>query len=316
MPAFGECELPHQTLISTHLFVPREQENCGFLKRVDEMVTSVARMARSRVPVMLSIGNEGSAASFDVGMTLEIYQRFMLSTEYGQTRYRTVVDNMAVIAHEYGHALFAEALSARFSAYRDFFLPMREFSRERMRLLMDGGTPEQLADVQSRQRVHQASPENRGLFRESAPYQELYADVVAVYDQGYPEAITSALYRDDLGDQEMNGVFARSFTPSSTFHIHRYNSTEEHTFYWRVRRFIGEKLWPTSPAQKETYLALVTEALLDDLEALREGKLPATPEGRNDALIARLQAALDRSGGEAPVPEYGLPVLLGLTQSQ
>jgi hypothetical protein len=122
-----------------------------------------------------------------------------------------------------------------------------------------------LAAVEARRRAYILLPANRTLFRQVLPYQELYADIIAAFESGSQSAISSALYQQGMSEQAENLIEARSFAPNSRFQIHRYNATEEHAYYWRVRRFIGEKLWPEGLLDKQLKLKLITEAMLEDV---------------------------------------------------
>lgn len=294
LPSFAqtECAFSPNTLVRGYITQPRMRLNCDFIKEADKVIRESAELAQVSPKVFLAISGEGSDAAFDMGTILEVAQQFVLYNDYGQAYGRPSVDNFAVVAHEYGHAIFAQILMDTSPEYRPIFTFLRANSEERFRLnralLSLPKSPELVKQLElnNQQRINfLGAPKNAKLYEACVIYSELFGDLIAVFQSGRKEAITSALFNPRLSPQARNLAFARSFDDSSDFKIHPYNESEDHAYFYKVRRYIGGKLWPRNPAEAQLKLRKITKAILDDMAAPRKG----TPAEQNDSLIARLE---------------------------
>lgn len=325
MTDFAACDEKAYGVVLDYIYAPSsENKNCLFIKNSLEAINRATRIAPLSTRIRLFIGPYAdNNASFDMGSGLHLSHEFgvfMPSDSFSDSAsyQRVYVDeHMDIIVHEYGHALFAELLDQRIPGHAAYhkkwshisslnfekaksqiklaqsesWLEKSKLSREINRLAKEiDQNYRELVPEGKKQR--QSAPALR-LATLTSPYHELFADAFAVFNSNDKNAIQEALAHDRMttADLSYHRVATRSFedafelSPRLSYHV-------PHAYFYKVRRFIGDRMWPTSDTQRKAYLVILADAIAEDIKDVMANKLPNDPEARNKGLIEKLQKHL------------------------
>lgn len=289
----GECALKKPgPVIEAYSMETSGQMNCDYVSAVETMIISVQQFSEDKVPVNLFVQRTFDNASFDGGTIIQVPERLIFTSEYGQEYPTTVVANLATVAHEYGHALLEKKLEngllKEFPQYAGFISLSQEISALKIQALKN---PDSLEVKKKLEEKNQALLANKNFIRFAritTSYSELYADVVATYQANDKSAIFTALYYDEMNDRAFRMVQTRDFNTEFT-ERHRVFMTEEHGYFALTRNYIGKKIWPQDNNQKKTMLKKIGDAIVEEVRALliKGSDLPDHEEA-NKLLIKRL----------------------------
>lgn len=121
------------------------------------------------------------------------------------------------------------------------------------------------------------------------PYEELYADVVAVIGTGDPQAMYHSLRRPSERTKKsiLNRAFGRVYLDPQAMRMRR-----THGMAWEVRQFIGRELLPKAKtrAERAQILSWVTKAMEKEFKEIWEKKLyTLTADAFNQRLIEKIK---------------------------
>lgn len=303
-----ECPIPNDSLIMGYDAPFRQPLNCNLIDDSHRIFKEMSVLTDSQVPVFLSIGQYGSNAAFDFGYGLEIFQQIYFGGDerFGQPQFKLYFDNLSVIAHEYGHAIFADILYKNFPEFNVFYSFLRKNSSKHIDVskriakwqLKPDGLAKSIALFKIKYDQLKASQEFTNYFKNpanshlrvlAAPYHELFADLVAAYNSDTKNLISEALYIPRMHPQVENAVAARSFDQGAHFELNPLNSSDPHVFFYRVRQYIGDHLWPADPQAKKLKLKNIIQAILEDMHSNFSKNDYENIEARNRSLISRLE---------------------------
>lgn len=266
--------------------------NCTFVNQVESLISEIQKFSETPLKVNLLVRIAHSGASYDGGSNLEIAEQLVFDGNWGQEYGGSHYSNMSVVAHEYGHALLQDKmekeLSKKYPVVKEYSLAKKELSKIEMELAKNPSSE----SLQQLLKDKTAAMINNKAFTKffvlGGPYSELYADVVAVFNENSKGAIYNALYYDQMSKFAFRMIHARDF--DSEFD-QKYETfmTEAHGYFAHTRTYIGKNLWPTNNEEKKVYLHLIGDAIIAEMDKLMstDSDLLEFPEG-NKSLIARL----------------------------
>lgn len=255
-----------------------------FNKQITQVVQKIDQLKLADVKVNIVIEPQSDGASFDYGSVVYIPRSLVFYGQYGGEYQKYSSDIMAVFAHEYGHAVFGKFLEKEFPAYVQLRNLKEEMSALGLRTIKEDLTKEQIQEIKAEIREReQAITKNEGLLkiaRQTGPYSELYADVVAVYVEDDRGVIYSALSYDNMPFHMANYIQARDFYRKHN--ADTWTATDEHTMLSPLRSAIGsDACWPTTPQQRLTKLKQIQNILIEQIKAkVSAGEMPGPADNK------------------------------------
>lgn len=255
-----------------------------FNKEITQVVQKIDELKLAEVKVNIVIQPVGDGASFDYGSVIYIPRSLVFYGQYGGEYQKYSSDIMAVLAHEYGHAVFGKFLEKEFPTYLQLRNLKEEMSGMGLRALKENLTAEQAQelklDIRERE---QAISKNEALLkiaRQVAPYSELYADVVAVYVENDRSVIYGALSYDNMPFHAADYVQARDFYRQHN--ADTWTATDEHTMFSPLRSAIGSDVcWPITSQQRQTKLKQLEAILIEQIRAkVSTGQMPVPADNK------------------------------------
>lgn len=232
---------------------------------------------------------EAENASFDLGTTINIPRTMIKRNYYGsEVEYKSTIETQAVFAHEYAHAVLDFHLDKVFTNYANLKKLTSEISERSLRPLINQMSPQALKEnadaIAKLKEKYDSDSTLRAQNHLIAPYQELFADVVAVFVNDNPTIIMNALYPPlsnnghgfiPIHDQPfIQGAEGRSFS------IMRdpltWDYLTPHLFFSPVRSIIGSKeCWPTTQADKIKKLNHLVKIITEQIKEKDKAKAQA-----------------------------------------
>lgn len=260
------------------------EPNCELAKDVSEVINDVATLFGGPT-ITLIMGSASDNAGFDLGHLIELPYQMIFYNQYGVAYPMPKMSVITSAAHEYGHAIFHERVKKEFPQFAELIKKLAKVSDLKEAVVRETATPEQLKDASAELGATTAYADfNKYL----TAYSEFFADVIAVYDANSKNAMLSALYYDQMTNNEYNYVRMRDFdsTPSE-----RYENmlSEDHAKLAYVRTYVGESLWPANRKQAKVYAEKILTAIMKVAKAdMKAGRSPEFRE-MSDNLIAELK---------------------------
>nr|BDT29429.1 hypothetical protein BHI3_28950 [Bacteriovorax sp. HI3] len=289
-----DCPLKENSpVIEAYAVSSSGQMDCGYVTNVEDMIIGVQRFSEEKVPVNLFVQHIFDNASFDGGTIIQVPERLIFTSEFGQEFPTTVVANLATVAHEYGHALLEKklenALLKQFPQYAGYITFSQDISALKIAAVKNPDSK----DIQQKLEAKNKELLNNKNFirfaRVTTAYSELYADVVANYQFDDKSAIFTALYYDEMNDRAFRMVQTRDFNTEFTDR-HKVFMTEEHGYFAYTRTYIGKNLWPKNLDEKKVMLKKIGDAIVEEVRILlTKGSDLPDYEAANKSLIERLK---------------------------
>lgn len=242
--------------------------------------------------ITLYFGGEDNNAGFDEGHILVVPEFFVNYGKYGGVARGYQMQIYGIVAHEFGHSIFQEALKKVLPAeYRSIVERMQRDSDQREQAYLQGH--------QMNKPTYHDIPLYGPYLNAVLPYSELIADTVAVYFYDDPSVVFNALYIDDHDPRQQK--FQR-IAPNFLLRDFKLNhglediekNLEVHTQLSLVRSWIGKNLMPRNQKQKITYFEALKRASIQAiLEILKTGRIPNVKD-QNHQLIQNIQAELKK----------------------
>jgi hypothetical protein len=266
---------------------------CGYVDQVQDVIIDVQKFSEDQTPVNILVRKYYNNASFDGGLNLQVPQQLFFSGDYGQEYGTTLMSNLTVVAHEYGHALLQNKiereLGPKFSIVKEYMRLHKELSQLDIAIAKNPESKE-IADLLAKKNefLKNNTPTTK-FFILHAGYSELYADLVAAFSENNKDAILNALYFDSMSRDAFMGIQTRSFNSTLTSRHEKF-MTEAHGYFAYTRNYIGKELWPSSKEDRRMFLKKIGDAIIAELAELLTTKqdLPNFKEG-NKRLIKRLK---------------------------
>lgn len=290
----GDCPLKEKSpVIEAYAISSSGQMDCRYVTNVEDMIIGVQKFSEEKVPVNLFVQHIFDNASFDGGTIIQVPERLIFTSEFGQEYPTTVVANLATVAHEYGHALLEKKLEnellKQFPQYAGFIPLSQEISALKIAALKNPDSKDIQQELEVKNKELLANKNFILFARLTTGYSELYADVVANYHLDDKSAIFSALYYDEMNDRAFKMVQTRDFNTEFTDR-HKVFMTEEHGYFAYTRTYIGKNLWPKNLNEKKVMLKKIGDAIVEEVRSLlTKGSDLPDYETANKLLIERLK---------------------------
>ncbi len=260
------------------------EPNCELAKDVSKVINDVATVFGGPT-ITLIMGSASDNAGFDLGHLIELPYQMIFYGQYGASYPMPKMSVITSAAHEYGHAIFHERVKKEFPQFAELIKKLAKVSDLKEAVIRETATPEQLKEASTELgNTTTFADFNKYL----TAYSEFFADVVAVYDANSKSAMLSALYYDQMTNNEYNYVRMRDFDSAPSV---RYESmlSEDHAKLAYVRTYVGESLWPKNRKQAKAYAEKILTAIMKVARAdMKAGRSPEFRE-MSDNLIAELK---------------------------
>ncbi|MAE59710.1 MAG: hypothetical protein CME69_12670 [Halobacteriovorax sp.] len=265
--------------------------SCAKIDEYDNMINSIGNFSPYKPKISVLIHKSSGNASFDYGGNISVPASLVFSGKYGTRIFGDISGIPAIFAHEYGHAIFAEALKDK-DFYTSFHKLSKSISQLRTLLVgeyVEGSSYRRVDYIKSRSKELKEKRKkvlSNSKIRFISAYNELFSDVVATYQSNNKSAITNALYHHDVSDKEYMNLLARSLVERDHSNL-SYRSV--HTYFAETRTYIGTNFWPSSQEQKEEYLSIILRAIMLEIDEKFEKSNEHTAKTLNKGLIERLE---------------------------
>ena len=279
------CE--HSPSSFSESYVLKENSvSCQKISYFQSTIEDIASYFTEAPYVRLFISTKSPNASFDFGETIRVPLQISFPGKYGSISYGDPSQTDYILAHEYGHAIFAKLLSRN-----EFYSKVYSLDKEVSRLEFDINIGSSLnEDVDQRLTELRERKDSYNKVRKLlSDYSEFFSDVVAVYYSENKDSMFNALYYPEMSDQSYRLVLARSFSDNYVDITDRIYS-EDHASLVLVRQFVGEYLWPESTEDKAKFLKLIFNAIeMEVLDRLNREENRMSAKEMNESLIKRLK---------------------------
>jgi hypothetical protein len=292
--AASECTLKTDSPIMaavTYLGHDR-QMSCDYVGRVENLIEDIQRFSEDKVKINLIVRSSNDGASFDGGFNIDVPEQLVFYGEYGQDYGTDIYSNLSVVAHEYGHALldykFEKELS-KFPVVKEYFIARKELSRLEIAFSKNPTSLELKNELEAKTKKVQNNSAFNRFFVLLLPYSELYADVVAVYNDNSKASIYNALYYPQMTKFGHRMVKTRDFSSEFDSKIYDAFMTEAHGYFAHTRTYIGKNMWPQNDFEKKQMLKKLSDSIILEMIKIlnKDGVLPDYEIG-NQNLIKTL----------------------------
>lgn len=261
-----------------------ENVSCETAEKVQQELTEIqAFMGDERPPLILFIPYQSYESFGTFGGILVLNHRQMA---WGKARPQSQKE--IIWAHELGHAFFSHWLAHDFKALEGF----RGYMSASARIQAEKKDPFLNTDAAM---ASLWRPE-MGMARDiQVPYNELFADLVAVLRADDKMAMTKAMLAPGMPEKARAETGFYGF--AGRYNLAHWAQTDVHYFFAPARAYIGEHFlrFPMSPARKKALIKAVYQACLHEIEKHWSlAKALPSPEEANRSLILALSRAVSK----------------------
>jgi hypothetical protein len=242
--------------VKTIILQPADS-SCEMAKEMARLLLDVSTQFQRSTSLTLKFGGMMDNAGFDGEDLIRIPAQITFTDHFNEIPgYRAQLD--AIVVHEFGHALMLKVWQ-------------REF-------------PE----------IFKKKIEDRGEYiKYLIAYDELFADVVAVFYFQNANAIFESLYFPQMKDKAYRYVKLRDFSRQHTLdEIQQF--ADSHTKLSLVRSFIGLHLMPQTVSQKIKYLKLVEDAIVSSAKIDIVTRSAPSDKEANERMIQFMKKELNK----------------------
>lgn len=233
-------------------------------------------------------------ASFDGGKLMYLPRNMEFYNGFGLNPYmKGLIDIESVFAHEYGHAVFDQVALKALPVYSSIRAIKLQQSAIDLRILRERPSKEVIALLREQQKALDAqlinSPETKRLYILSLPYNELFADVIAVYHMQRKSAIFEALDNPNIKHNYLqpHPLACRDFDADNA--VEGWSDRTPHGMFGPVRTYLGKELcWPKTQEERSRKLKKLAEILMKDIQERYENGATEALPSFNAELIQKL----------------------------
>ncbi|EPZ49698.1 hypothetical protein M902_0885 [Bacteriovorax sp. BAL6_X] len=294
-----KCSTEYKYVASAFKVKHRETINCSDVDWAEKALSKVANLKPDAPMVNLELLTRDNGASFDIGETVRIPLHLTFTNQWGQVFNSYAIGTDAILYHEYSHAIFGKrigklfypklkALAERLSRFKIY--RQKAYAEGNPRNVVEYYT-KQIESIEERVKTHNELEK----YHLSSPYNELFADLMAVLVTNNRNAIFNALYYDEMTDEAYQLIKLRSFEDQNTKYDNR-GLYEEHGELALVRQYIGEEILPKIFKNKneEELKKELIKIVLDSIEAqmderIRKNAFKISPMHSNTSLIEEIK---------------------------
>ncbi len=281
LQSFGaiNCSIDQSPHIKDQFFISstvvNQAPDCEFLQNVHDTLNEVNSMFNYDSPIVLMMNGESDNPSFDQGHLLRFPQVYIRSNGTGEKIYRSGNEILPILVHEYGHAMVRDRWEKVFPRFSKLYNLARELSEYIIEITVATDelknpelSQEEInilkgkrfrADKNAESVAMQIDLEpNYYIVGDLVPYNELLADVVAVYFFDDKDTIARTIDHPHFTEEEQMRVDARSFSRDPNFVME--NETP-HTKLRTVRYHIGQNYMPSNDEEKKIFFEKICAAV-------------------------------------------------------
>lgn len=241
----------------------------SFVQSLTSVVADIDQYNLAHVNANLIVSG-ASAPSADYGSVIYIPHQLTMDGEYGAVHEKPLVDLLAVFAHEYGHLVFGQMLAKEIPSFANLKKVGDRISALSLSLTDANLTQDKKNQIQAQIKAEYdiiyKTPEMLQVAQVVSPYNELFADVIAVFNMQSKSAIYYALSYPNMPYGYENYVMARDFGIMND--PDKWSQTEEHVLFSPLRSVIGsEDCWPRTLQEQKTQLNILAALLLKDIKS-------------------------------------------------
>lgn len=251
---------------------------CATAEKIQKQLNVIKRFANINAIPALFVQKQSYESFGTFGGVIVLNQE-----QQAWDRTRPQEQNEKIWLHELGHFYFNHRLVEDFPAIQGF----ANYMKDAARLAVETSNPytDDLPQLGSKWKPEFA------LARDiQAPYNELFADLVAVLATDDPLIMTKAMQSPGMPEKAKKETAYYGF--AGKYDVKKWNESNPHFFFAPARAYIGQKYlkWPLDENRKETVLKKVyTTSLLEIKKYWAQNKkLPSSSEA-NQSLIKALE---------------------------
>ncbi len=236
-------------------------------------------------------------ASFDGGKLMYLPRNMEFTNGFGLNPFmKGLIEIESVFSHEYGHAVFDQIAVAAIPLYSEINKIKNQESDIDLKILHEHPAFAVRTQLHDQQKALDKklidSPELKRLYILSLPYNELYADIIAVYHTQDRSAVFSALDNPNIRHSylEPHPLACRDFAADNK--VEGWSDRTPHGMFGPVRTYLGqENCWPKNQEERRHKLKMIGDILLKDIKERFEAKATEADPSFNAALIQKLVPA-------------------------
>lgn len=262
------------------------KEACEFGQHVENLLNPVLKSFNFAPKISLQLMPEYDNASYDNGTMIKIPIKFYSLDLNDQKVFKEKKDLDAIILHEYGHAVLASYLVTLWDSFGPYSSSGHKISELEQQNLI--APSKELEEQIAYERKDLMSSRSMRTFTKSiTPYQELFADILSTFELNDKDAILNAITTgNDLPDNYLL-YLGRSFS-DKTFDLGKLSSFP-HSYFYKVRQYIGSNLWPVNEEDKISKLKKLITVIHEEIEiSSYDSYFMTEPARDNEALIERI----------------------------
>lgn len=281
--AATSCPTLNTTVVEEVIFL--KEESCELATDISELFASMSKVFGVAPKITLVMGGAMDNASFDLGKIIQVPYRMEYSSQYGQRYSVPIINLLITAAHEYGHAIFHEAVKKHHGkTFAATISELNKLSARKKRLLK--GTPDK--NYQADNITLMKSDGYQSITKQLTPYSEFFADTLAVFYYQDKGVMFEALYYPEMSMHSLRNVEMRDFGNKLNPHWN-YMMDEEHAKLALTRIYVGESVWPANHTEARTLANKILKAILRVTSVNIKSNADLTPEAANEQLITELK---------------------------
>lgn len=238
-------------------------------------------------------------ASFDGGKLMYLPRTMEFTNGFGLNPYmKGLIEIESVFSHEYGHAVFDQIAVAAIPLYSEINKIKNQISDIDLKILREHPSKAVTAQLHDQQKALDKkiidTPELKRLYILSLPYNELYADVIAVYHTQDRSAVFTALDNPNVQHNSLapHPLACRDFAADNK--VEGWSDRTPHGLFGPARTFLGqESCWPKTQEERSRKLKMIGDIILKEIKEKFEAKVTAADPSFNAALIQKLAPVCD-----------------------
>lgn len=233
-------------------------------------------------------------AAFDGGKLMYLPRNMEFTNDFSLNPImKGLIDIESVFSHEYGHAVFDQVAVKALPLYSQIIAIKMKQSEIDLKILHEQPSPAIRNELHAQQKALDGElikmPPVLHLYILSLPYNELFADVIAVYQMQDKSAIYKALDNPNVKHHQFgpDALDARDFAADNK--LEGWSDNSPHGMFGPVRSYLGrDECWPKTQEERSHKLKAFAEIILKDIKERFEAGATAAEPSFNAALIQKL----------------------------
>lgn len=242
----------------------------SYQRSIESEIRTIDSYGLADIETYVFVRGESANASSDGGQVIFLPRTLVMEDGmYNNRHYKNMPDLLAVFSHEYGHQVFSDIMQRRVPGFANLHAYDMQISQLLLRSIEPGLSRDQRKAINDQiNAIHRsiaADPALRFMANMTLPYNELFADVIAVYAHNNKSAIYNALWYPNMHTGSEEIVEARDF--SREHNLANWRHTEVHILFSPFRSLIGSsRCWPRNFNEAKQKLNQLADLLVEDIK--------------------------------------------------